>query len=384
MKNKNIMHITAVTEVTPVGQKCLEVVVEYKEAIDENSLDCETYAVKDRNIKGVTVAGNEVHIRLDENDEKAMTYHPGMPWQGKEAYLEEAAVSLVQVKDIKTAAGNIIEAFEEEDDSDKSFDALADLFIQGSYGKTKYNLFVPRNYDPGKKYPLIQFIHDASACGEDTRLAITQGLGALVWVGEEEQAKHECFVYAPQFSGSPIVDDDWNVSPKLEDAKAALDNIIETYSIDKNRIYTTGQSMGCMSSIVLNVRYPDFFAASFLVAGQWDDRAIAGLEKQRLWMLCSQGDAKAFPIMNQMGVRMEEAGAKIARRVMENGLSQEEYYKIKEEVTRDNPNVIYTPYKLETVADGWSSNGGMHHVSTWKTAYSINAIHDWLFEQKRG
>lgn len=95
------------------------------------------------------------------------------------------------------------------------------------------------------------------------------------------------------------MDDEWNVDERLEDAKVALDNVLDLYSIDRNRIYTTGQSMGCMASIVLNIRYPDYFAASYLVAGQWDERNIPGLEKQKLWMLCSQGDAKAFPTMTR-------------------------------------------------------------------------------------
>ena len=141
--------------------------------------------------------------------------------------------------------------------------------------------------------------------------------------------------------------------------------------------------MGCMSSIVLNVSYPDFFAASLLVAGQWDEHSIEGLEKQKLWMICSQGDAKSFPIMNQMCVNMEIAGAKIVRRVIENNLSDDEYKKITDEILSDNPNIIFTPYKLETVADGWHSSGGAHHVGTWQTAYGITAIRDWLFKQKR-
>jgi predicted peptidase len=259
-----------------------------------------------------------------------------------------------------------------------------DRFIQQEYQGQKYNLYIPEDYDPKKSYPLVQFIHDASVCGEDPKLTLAQGIGALVWARPEEQKKHPCFVFAPQFGGgNPIVNDDWQVDPRLELSKQALDHVIDTYSIDRDRIYTTGQSMGCMSSIVENVRYPEFFAASFLVAGQWDDKNIPGLEKQHLWMLCSQGDFKAFPIMNQMGVTMERAGAKIARRVMEAGLSQQAYHQIAAELEAQDANIFYTPYKLETVADGWHSNGGEHHMTTWQTAYEIEAIRDWMFRQHR-
>ncbi|MGH1554443.1 alpha/beta hydrolase-fold protein [Streptomyces sp. L7] len=43
----------------------------------------------------------------------------------------------------------------------------------------------------------------------------------------------------------------------------------QQYSIDRKRRYTTGQSMGAMMSLGLNIKYPDLFAAAFIVAGQW-------------------------------------------------------------------------------------------------------------------
>jgi len=38
-----------------------------------------------------------------------------------------------------------------------------------------YNLYVPQNYDPSKKYPLVLFIHDAGAVGDDPTTTLTQG-----------------------------------------------------------------------------------------------------------------------------------------------------------------------------------------------------------------
>ena len=65
------------------------------------------------------------------------------------------------------------------------------------------------------------------------------------------------------------------------------------------------------------------------------------------------------------------------------GLSQEDYTKIADEIMKEKPDIIFTPYNLETVADGWHSNGGEHHVSTWQTAYDVKVIRDWLFAQSR-
>ncbi|MBE5912681.1 MAG: hypothetical protein E7274_01305 [Pseudobutyrivibrio ruminis] len=383
-EQNNIVNITAIASVTPVGQKCVAALLEYEKVIKAKEVSEGTFEVKNRTIEEVKVTGNKVLLSLSLEDEAALVFHNGNPWANKAATLDEIIVSVIQKKPIIYEDGTVAEPFDEYQDSNKSYDEIADQFIQGSFGKQKYNLFIPRDYDPTKKYPIVQFIHDAAVCGNETRLAITQGVGATIWASEEEQKKHPCFVLAPQFDLPAIVDDDWNVDKRLEDAKAALDYVIETYSIDTERIYTTGQSMGCMSSIVLNVRYPDFFAGSLLVAGQWNERSIHGLEKQNLWMICSQGDAKAFPIMNQMCVVMEKAGAKVSRYVMENNLSNEQYAKIAEDIYNEKPNIIFTPFKLETVANGWHSNGGEHHMSTWQTAYCIEAIRDWLFAQRRG
>ncbi len=381
--DKDVVHITAVTNVKPDGEKCTEAVIEYKENIDNSILELDTYEVKDRTVIRIEAEGSKVTLYLDEKDKLAATIRPGMPWKGRYASLTEAEVLIRQNRDIRTQNGRIIEKTAGWMKSDQVCNKEEELFIQMKYQNQNYNLYIPKNYDPNRKYPLVQFIHDAGACGKDTRLALAQGMGALVWASPEVQKDHPCFVFAPQFDGPPIVDDDWNVDERLEDAKEALDNVLELYSIDRNRIYTTGQSMGCMASIVLNVRYQNYFAASYLVAGQWDERNIRGLEKQKLWMLCSQGDAKAFPIMNQMCVNMERAGAKVFRQVINAGLSQEKYAEIADEIAKEKPNIIFTPYKLETVADGWHSDGGEHHVTTWQTAYDIKMIREWMFAQCR-
>lgn len=43
-----------------------------------------------------------------------------------------------------------------------------------------YNLFIPRNVDEKKSYPLVLFMADASTPGTDVTRPLTQGYGALV------------------------------------------------------------------------------------------------------------------------------------------------------------------------------------------------------------
>lgn len=144
----------------------------------------------------------------------------------------------------------------------------------------KYNLFVPKNYDKNKAYPMVLFIHDAGVISAETDTTLIQGLGAVIWATPSEQAKHECFVLAPQYA-SATVNDNSETTEDLDATVNLINSLEDQYNIDKNRLYTTGQSMGCMSSIALNIKYPDLFAASLLVAGQWDPTKVSALAKDK-------------------------------------------------------------------------------------------------------
>lgn len=374
MKIKNV---TAVTKVFHGGQRIVKAILSFDGQPGEEEAAPEKYEVLQiiengtaitRTVTSASIiySGDALMLTLSPEDDGCNTYIEGDPWNGISAKLIPAQITVNGI--VNSGVINNI----------------CDDFVIGSFEGIAYSLYIPRPYDPDKSYPLVQFIHDASVCGKDPRLAVAQGLGAVSFATPAQQEKHPCFILCPQFEGPAIVDDDWNVDHRLEVAKRLLDKIVSEYNIDKNRLYTTGQSMGCMSSMVLNLRYPDLFAASLFCAGQWDENQFrgAGLEHKHFWFINSQGDAKAFPIMNQQLYVLEQEGAKIARRVWDTGLSQEEYYGIAKELIATGANILYTPFRLETVANGWHSHGGEHHTDTWHYAYSIDAIHDWLFAQR--
>lgn len=381
MNNKNLLHITAVTQTGPEGLKSTQVVLEYDKPVAED-ITAECYLVKDRSVTGISAEGSQVTLSLSPEDKGAVVYRKGNPWDHTQPAIEEVNIVVSQTKEITAKDGSIIPA-SAADANDQVKNLIIDDFIQGEFEGLSYNLYIPKDMEPGVKYPLVQFIHDAAPCGRDSRLTLAQGLGAVVWARPEEQEKRKCFVLAPQFDGPPIVDDEWNVDPRLETEKRLLDWVCENYEVDTDRLYTTGQSMGCMSSIVLNVRYPNLFAASYLVAGQWNERQIQGLEKQNLWMINSMGDAKAFPGMNQMACEMESRGAHVERKIINAKATQEEFAAVAQELKATGANIIYTPYDIESVENGWHSRGGAHHEGTWKTAYEIEAIREWLFSNSK-
>lgn len=381
MNNKHIRHITAVAEVFPDGQRCVRVELEYDRALAPGAA-ADAFSVRERSVTAVHVEGNIVTLELSSEDAAARTFRPGNPWQHELPTVAEAKLAVTQLRPIPAQDGSAIEPAG-EDESDRALSPVADDFIQGEFEGLKYNLYIPKDMASGEKYPLVQFIHDAGPCGPDPRLTLTQGIGAVVWASPEFQDRHKCFVLAPQFDLPSIVDDEGHVDPRLDILKRLLDRLCDEYPVDRARLYTTGQSMGCMSSIVLNCRYPELFAASYLVAGQWSERDIPNLEKAKLWMVCSVGDAKAFPGMNQIACELESRGVRVARKIIDARASQEELTAATAELVSGGAAVIYTPYAIESVADGWHSRGGAHHVTTWQHAYGLEAAREWLFAQRR-
>lgn len=133
----------------------------------------------------------------------------------------------------------------------------------------RVSLYIPEDYDEDQDYPLLMYIPDASGASKTAKELVEQYYGADIWVTDEEQAKHPSFVLVPAFS-EVVVDDGWNTSEEIGAAVNLLDYLTEAYSVDTGRLYTTGQSMGCMTSLYLNSQYPGLFAASLFVSGQWD------------------------------------------------------------------------------------------------------------------
>ncbi|MGA2170574.1 MAG: PHB depolymerase family esterase [Terracidiphilus sp.] len=226
-------------------------------------------------------------------------------------------------------------------------------------------------------------MHDASVNSTEHDRTLIQGLGAVVWASPEDQAKHPAFVLAPQIN-SVIVTDDSKAFHLLDTIVRLLNSVANQYSIDKNRIYTTGQSAGCMSSLAINIKYPDLFAASLLVAGQWDPQATSVLVHKNMWIVVSEGDLKAFPGMNASVAVWEKEGAKITRGRWSARAPAEEQAADAKKMIDEGNNIKYALFeKGTTLPPAEAQSGGQEHMTSWQFAYRIPAIRDWLFTQSK-
>lgn len=249
-----------------------------------------------------------------------------------------------------------------------------------------YNLFIPKDYDASRKYPLVQFIADASTVGKGAEAPLKQGWGGIVWAMDEHQAENPCFVLVPAFAGpQSAVNDRWETGDEVEISFRLLQSVVAAYGIDTDRIYTTGQSMGGMISFYLNVKHPGFFAASLFVGSQWDVNVLSPLNEAKFFYIVSEGDPKASKGMEALEALFVEKNYPFARTSFSARLPAEEQdAQIHALLERGSTHNFVMFDKGTTLPAGVDANPRAgEHMYSFDYAYKIKAVRQWLFRQVR-
>ena len=396
---KGIRSVTSVTEVFGTGQQITHIIVEFNERVVNSQLTKNTFTVSDRTVEkiysntrpertDIVKDGRFVIIELNPKDSGASLRLEGNDEVGFQ--MKKATSKITQKEDILFTNGKKLEKSIAILENNKTRNLIVENFKQFVYKdpktgtSVKYNLYIPKNYDKNKKYPLVLFMHDKGVLSEDTKTALFQGNGATSFAAPEEQARHEAFVLAPQYSRQ-VVDDNGDITSDL-DATVNLirDYLISKYSINEKKLYATGQSMGGMMAIVMNYKYPELFAASYLVACQWNPKEVSTMAKNNLWITVSTGDAKAYPGMNAITSELIKRGATVAKDNWRADYTDAQFLEGARTVIAQKSNIKYTT--LEKGTNPYlpkDANPGLEHSGTWKVAYNIPGIKDWMFLQAK-
>ena len=396
---RGIRSVTSVTEVFGTGQQITHIILEFNEKVVNSQLTKNTFTVSDRTVEkiysntrpektDIVKDGRFVIIELNPKDSGASLRLEGNDEVGFQ--MKKATSKVTQKEDILFTNGKKLEKSIAILENNKIKNLIVENFKQFVYkdpktGTTvKYNLYIPKNYDKNKKYPLVLFMHDAGVLSEDTKTTLLQGNGAISFATPEEQERHEAFVLAPQYSRK-VVDDNGDITSDL-DATVNLikDYLISKYSIDEKKLYATGQSMGGMMAIVMNYKYPELFAASYLVACQWDPKEVSTMARNNLWITVSTGDAKAYPGMNAITSELIKRGATVAKDSWRADYTDAQFLEGARKVIAQKSNIKYTT--LEKGTNPYlpkDANPGLEHSGTWKVGYSIPGIKDWMFLQSK-
>ena len=252
-----------------------------------------------------------------------------------------------------------------------------------------YGLFIPESYGKSNKvYPLIMFVGDATTTGNSISQILENCIGSVIWATAEEQKKHECFVLVPTFNEKLIDDSNGNatISQYMDVIVRMIEQIKKDYDIHKDKIYSTGQSMGCMTPLYLTANNLDLFAATLLVDGQWDISQIQGIKDRKFVYFAAEGDKKAY-----------EGQTNVKNYLKENNVDYAEVSDVDAKADADSLNKIadelfakgleknFITWKLYSTYANGESNGSKagEHMTSFYYGYNIERVRDWLFEQKK-
>ena len=204
--------------------------------------------------------------------------------------------------------------------------------------------------------PLVLYLHGSGGLGDDNekQLALGNIYGTRVWLLEENQKNHPCYVVVPQ------TDRGWakydltqtegpaKVLPGLGDgsrlAMKIVDALCREFPIDRRRIYVTGQSMGGAGVWNCLAGRPGFFAAAVICCGSRSTET--GIESPGTPTWVFQGDADQTVPVSLSRERVE------ARR-------------------KAGGHPVYTEY------------AGVDH-DCWRWAYTEPELLKWVFAPRRG
>jgi hypothetical protein len=224
-----------------------------------------------------------------------------------------------------------------------------------------------------------------------------EGLGGLI-------------VVLPQIpSGMATVADNWTGNQYIQATWQLLDHLTETYPIDKNRIYGSGQSMGGMQVLYMASHRDNYFAGIWSIGSQWannydkdtvpftgrggtafyhpfqqDGKYITNehwenwywsLSDDNILVTNMSGDGFATTLWQILrDYYLNKAGAAIPK-VEWNPITtsrDEQNAKLRELLAQPNDTGIY-----------WNALSEGSHMATWIYAHAITASYDWLLRQTR-
>ncbi len=194
-----------------------------------------------------------------------------------------------------------------------------------------YLLYLPKEYNGKEKFPLMLFLHGSGERGSNLELVKKHGPPKLI----EEGKDFPFIIVSPQCPSG--------IRWKTNILIALIDDIINNYNVDENRIYITGLSMGGYGTWKLANEISDRLAAAIPICG-WGDA----------WTICEIGD---LPVWAFHGEK-------------DNVVLPQKSKELVEALKSCNGNVQLTTYP-EAGHDSWTQT------------YDNPKIYEWLLKQTK-
>ncbi len=220
-----------------------------------------------------------------------------------------------------------------------------------------YRILYPEQYDKGRKYPLVVFLHGSGERGNDNEKQLIHG--SKLFLADSNRRNFPAIVVFPQCpvniswhsfqnrSAQPGTRFNYpgnTISWPLDAVRQLVQQLLKEEAIDKKRCYISGLSMGGHGTFEMAYRFPKLFAAALPICGGGDsvhyDKRVRRIS---FWIF--HGD-------NDKSVDVEESRKMLVR------------------LKALRADVTYTEYP------------GVGHNS-WDNAFAEPTFLSWMFSKKR-
>lgn len=129
--------------------------------------------------------------------------------------------------------------------------------------------------------------------------------------------------------------------------------------------------------------YPNLFAASIFVGGQWDVNVLQPLIEKTFFYIVSAGDQKASNGMREVGDLLTENGVNYGFTEFSAKLPQVTQYSNVEDLIAEGNSINFIHFTPNTVTPESVSGSGSEHMYSFDYAYKLKPVRDWLFRQQK-
>ncbi len=181
-----------------------------------------------------------------------------------------------------------------------------------------YSIKLPVNYDPGKKYPLLVFLHGSGSDEQEQRLLNRSRSGGN-FIEIAPLARDIYRAYAEDYSQKDIIE--------------AIDDVAKYFAVDTDNIIIGGFSMGGYGALRTFYEHPNRYKGITVHAGhpdlanEWldgehpnflDDNYLTSFSNLPVFIYHGRKDAAInVDLIEKMSEKLTEAGARVTKRIVE-------------------------------------------------------------------